>query len=163
LNDILSGYRAFNYNAYKQIELKRTGFEVETEITVECVKKDLKIVEVPITYLARVSGAATKLRPVRDGFRIASTIYLLARTHNPLFYFNIIGAILSGTGVLVGIIVVYEWLKSITHVPLAILATLLIVTGIMMFIFAILSDLIVSVHRENMHTMRKILKEIEKP
>ena len=163
LKDILSGYRAFNYNAYKQIELNRTGFEVETEITVECVKKDLKIVEIPITYLARVSGAATKLRPVRDGFRIASTIYLLARTHNPLFYFNIIGAILSATGVLVGIYVVDEWLKSITHVPLAILATLLIVTGIMMFIFAILSDLIVSVHRENMHTMRKILKEIEKP
>jgi dolichol-phosphate mannosyltransferase len=162
LNDILSGYRAFNYNAYKQIELNRTGFEVETEITVECVKKDLKIVEVPITYLARVSGAATKLRPVRDGFRIASTIYLLARTHNPLFYFNLIGALLSATGVLVGIYVVNEWMKDITHVPLAILATLLIVTGILMFIFAVLSDLIVSLHKENMHAMRKILKEIEK-
>lgn len=162
LNDILSGYRGFNYNAYKQIELNRTGFEVETEITVECVKKDFKIVEVPITYLARVSGAATKLRPVRDGFRIASTIYLLARTHNPLFYFNLIGALLSASGVLVGIYVVNEWLKSITHVPLAILATLLIVTGILMFIFAVLSDLIVSLHRENMHVMRKILKEMEK-
>jgi len=31
-----------------------------------------------------------------------------------------------------------------------------------MFIFAILSDLIVSMHRENMHMMRKILKEKEK-
>jgi dolichol-phosphate mannosyltransferase len=162
LNDILSGYRAFNYNAYKQIELKKTGFEVETEITVESVKKDLKIVEVPITYLARVSGAATKLRPVRDGFRIASTIYLLARTHNPLFYFNLIGGLLFATGVLVGIYVVNEWMKDITHVPLAILATLLIVTGILMFIFAVLSDLIVSLHKENMHAMRKILKEIEK-
>lgn len=162
LKDILSGYRAFNYNAYKQIELNRTGFEVETEITVECVKKDLKIVEVPITYLTRVNGATTKLRPVRDGFRIASTIYLLARTHNPLFYFNVIGAILSTTGVLVGIYVVNEWLKNITHVPLSILATLLIVTGILMFIFAVLSDLIVSLHKENMLIMRKILKEIEK-
>ncbi|VVB54011.1 Glycosyltransferase AglJ [uncultured archaeon] len=162
LNDILSGYRAFNYNSYKQIELNRTGFEVETEITVECVKKDLKIVEVPITYLARVSGAATKLRPVRDGFRIASTIYLLARTHNPLFYFNLIGGILILLGVVVGIYVVNEWIKNITHVPLTILATLLIVTGILMFIFAILSDLIVSMHRENMHMMRQILKEKDK-
>jgi len=162
LNDILSGYRAFNYNAIKHIELNRTGFEVETEITVECVKKDLKIVEVPITYLARVSGAVTKLRPIRDGFRIASTIYLLARTHNPLFYFNLIGGLLTIMGVIVGIYVVDEWLQNITHVPLAIFATLLIVTGIMMFIFAILSDLIVSMHRENMHMMRKILKEKEK-
>ncbi|CAG1004328.1 dolichol-phosphate mannosyltransferase [Methanosarcinales archaeon] len=162
LNDILSGYRAFNYNSYKQIELNRTGFEAETEITVECVKKDLKIVEVPITYLARVSGAATKLRPVRDGLRIASTIYLLARTHNPLFYFNLIGGFLTLLGVIVGIYVVDEWIKNVTHVPLTILATLLIVTGILMFIFAILSDLIVSMHRENMHMMRKILKEKDK-
>ena len=163
LNDILSGYRVFNYNAYKQIELNRTGFEVETEITIECVKKDMKIVEVPITYLARVSGAATKLRPVRDGFRIGSTIYLLARTHNPLFYFNLIGGLLTLIGIIIGIYVVNEWIKDITHVPLTILATLLIVTGILMFIFAILSDLIVSMNRENMRLMRKILKEIEKP
>lgn len=163
LNDILSGYRAFNYNAYKQIDLNRTGFEVETEITIECVKKDLKIVEVPITYLARVSGAATKLRPIRDGFRIGSTIYLLARTHNPLFYFNLIGGLLIITGIIVGIYVVNEWINNITHVPLTIFATLLIVTGILMFIFAILSDLIVSMNRENMRMMRKILKEIEKP
>ncbi len=159
LEDILSGYRAFNNNAIKQIELNRTGFEAETEITVECVKKDMKIVEVPITYLARVSGAATKLQPLRDGFRIASTIYLLARTHNPLFYFNIIGGLLTISGMAVGIYVVDEWLKDINHIPLTILATLLIVTGIQMFIFAILSDLIVSMHRENMHTMRKIMKE----
>ncbi len=162
LEDILSGYRAFTNNAIKQIELNRTGFEVETEITVECVKKDLKIVEVPITYLARVSGAATKLRPVRDGFKIASTIYLLAKTHNPLFYFNMIGGFIFTSGVIIGIYVVDEWLKEITHIPLTILATLLIVTGIQMFIFALLSDLVVAMHRENMHTMRKLLKEKEK-
>lgn len=162
LEDILSGYRAFNNNAIKQIELNRTGFEVETEITVECVKKDLKIVEVPITYLARAGSAVTKLRPIRDGFRIASTIYLLARMHNPLFYFNMIGGFLTACGIAIGIYVVDEWLRDITHIPLTILATLLIVIGIQMFIFAILSDLVVSMHRENMHTMRKILREKEK-
>ncbi|HEY9206995.1 MAG TPA: TIGR04182 family glycosyltransferase, partial [Candidatus Methanoperedens sp.] len=63
------------------------------------------------------------------------------------------------SGIAVGIYVVDEWFKNINHIPLTILATLLIVTGIQMFIFAILSDLIVSVHRENMHLMRKILKD----
>jgi len=117
---------------------------------------------VPITYLARVSGAATKLKPISDGFRIASTIYLLAKTHNPLFYFNLIGGLLAASGIVIGIYVVNEWLKDITHIPLTILATLLIVTGIQMFIFALLSDLVVSMHRENMHMMRKLLKEKEK-
>ncbi len=162
LKDILSGYRAFNTDAFKNLDLNRTGFEVETEITVECVKKDLRIVEVPITYLARVSGAATKLQPIRDGFRIASTIYLLARMHNPLFYFNMIGGFISLIGVFIGIYIVDEYFKGIDHTPLTILATLLIVTGIQMFIFAILSDLIVSLHRENMRSIRKIQKDIEK-
>jgi glycosyltransferase (TIGR04182 family) len=162
LEDILSGYRAFTNDAFKHIELNRTGFEVETEMTVECVKKDLKIVEVPISYLARVSGAATKLQPVRDGFRIASTIYLLARMHNPLFYFNVIGGLLVVSGVVIGIYIVNEWLNNITHIPLTILATLLIVIGIQMFIFAILSDLIVSLHKESMRSMRKIQKEFDK-
>ena len=162
LEDILSGYRAFTDHAFKHIELNRTGFEVETEITVECVKKDLKIIEVPITYLARVSGAATKLEPIRDGFRIASTIYLLARMHNPLFYFNVMGGLLVVSGVAIGIYVVNEWLNDITHIPLTILATLLIVIGIQMFIFAILSDLIVSLHKESMRSMRKIQKDFDK-
>jgi len=133
LEDILSGYRAFSNDAIRQIELNRTGFEVETEITVECVKKNLKITEVPITYLSRVSGAATKLKPIRDGFRIASTIYLLARMHNPLFYFGMMGGILTVSGIIIGIYVVNEWFKRIDHIPLTILATLLIVTGIQVF------------------------------
>lgn len=162
LEDILSGYRAFRYDAIKQIELNRTGFEVETEITVECVKKNLKIVEVPITYLSRVSGAATKLKPIRDGFRIASTIFLLARMHNPLFYFGVIGGFLTLSGIAICIYVVDEWFKGIDHIPLTILATLLIVTGIQVFILMVVSDLMVSMHRENMHMMSKIMKEKEK-
>jgi glycosyltransferase (TIGR04182 family) len=162
LEDILSGYRAFSHDAIKQIVLNRTGFEVETEITVECVKKNLKTIEVPITYLSRVSCAATKLKPMRDGFRIASTIFLLARMHNPLFYFGIMGGFLTLSGVSIGIYVVNEWLKGINHIPMTILSTLLIVTGIQVFILMILSDLIVSMHRENMHMMRKILREKEK-
>ncbi len=162
LEDILSGYRAFNHDAIKQIELNRMGFEVETEITVECVKKDLKIVEVPITYLSRVSGAATKLKPIRDGFRIASTIFLLARMHNPLFYFGVMGGFLTLSGIAVGIYVVNEWFKGINRIPMTILATLLIITGIQVFILMVLSDLMVSMHRENMHMMRKILRDKER-
>lgn len=162
LEDILSGYRSFSHDAIKQIELNRTGFEVETEITVECVKKKFKITEVPITYLSRVSGAATKLKPIRDGFRIASTIYLLTRMHNPLIYFGMMGGFLTMSGIAIGIYVVDEWFKRIDHIPLSILATLLIVTGIQVFILMVVSDLMVSMHRENMHMMRQILKEKEK-
>jgi dolichol-phosphate mannosyltransferase len=135
LKDILSGYRAFNKNAYKWIELDATGFEVETEITVECVKKDLRVVEVPITYLPRRKGAETKLNPIRDGARIGMTIFKLAKLHNPMIYFGMLGLLSMLSGIGVGIYVVNEWLYGITHVLLTILATLLVIAGLQLFIF----------------------------
>ncbi|MBW6470029.1 MAG: S-layer glycoprotein N-glycosyltransferase AglJ [Methanosarcinaceae archaeon] len=154
LNDILTGYRAFTRDAVRSLELNKMGFEIETEITVECIKKDLKTIEVPITYLARHSKAETKLNPMKDGFKIGMTIYKLAKMHNPLFYFGIIGGILIIIGSGIGLFVVNEWMHGITRIPLTMLTALLIISGFQMFIFGVLSDLIVTLHRETMRAIR---------
>ena len=155
LKDILSGYRAFNKNAYKWIELDATGFEVETEITVECVKKDLRIVEVPITYLPRRKGAETKLNPVMDGARIGMTIFKLAKLHNPMIYFGMLGLLSMLSGIGVGIYVVNEWLYGITHVLLTILATLLVIAGLQLFIFGSIANMIVALHYKTVREIRR--------
>lgn len=154
LNDILSGYRAFTKEVIKTLGLNETGFEIESEMTIESIKKDFNVVEVPITYLARHTQASTKLNPLKDGFRIGMTIYKLAKMHNPMFYFGIIGAFLILLGTLTGIFVVIEWMAGITHLPLTVLTALLIISGVQMFIFGLMSDLIVSLHRETMGTLR---------
>lgn len=156
LEDILTGYRAFNKKAIKSFELRKLGFEVESEITIESVKKDLRIVEVPTTYLARSSGGVTKLNPLKDGWRIASTIYKMAKLHNPMFYFGIIGGAFILSGLVVGAYVISQWLQGITRIPMTILTTLLIIAGFQMFVFGMLSDLMVTLHRENMRLLRKI-------
>ncbi len=155
LKDILSGYRAFNKNAYKWIELDATGFEVETEITVECVKKDLRVVEVPITYLPRRKGAETKLNPIRDGARIGMTIFKLAKLHNPMIYFGMLGLLSMLSGIGVGIYVVNEWLYGITHVLLTILATLLVIAGLQLFIFGSIANMIVALHYKVVREIRR--------
>ena len=157
LKDILSGYRAFNKNAYKWIELNKTGFEVETEITVECVKKDLRVVEVPITYLPRRKGADTKLNPIRDGARIGMTIFKLAKLHNPMIYFGVLGLLSMLSGIGVGIYVVNEWRGGITHVLLTILATLLVIAGLQLFIFGSIANMIVALHYKTVREIRRNL------
>ena len=156
LEDILTGYRAFNRKAIKSMELRKMGFEVESEMTIDSVKKDLKIIEVPTRYLARHSEGATKLNPLKDGFRIASTIYRMAKMHNPMFYFGIIGGGLIFAGFITGLYVVSQWLQGVTRIPMTILTALLIISGVQTFIFGIMSDLMVSLHRENMRLLRKI-------
>jgi dolichol-phosphate mannosyltransferase len=155
LVDILSGYRGFTNQAIRELELHETGFEIESEIAVDSMKKEHRVEVVPITYRPRPDEGDTKLNPLTDGFGIGSTIYKMAKFHNPMFYFGIIGAILTLCGILLGIYVVSEWMIGITHIPMTILTALLIISGIQMFIFGMLSDLVVSLHRETMRTLRR--------
>jgi len=149
LADILSGYRAFTKASIDQMTLAEQGFGIETELAVEAVRNGHRVGVVPISYDRR-AGTATKLNPLRDGYRIAKTIYRLARMNNPLFYFGLIGVTLSLVGLLVGAFVLYEWFIGIEHIPLTILTVLLIVVGIQIFVFGLIGDLILSFHRETL-------------
>lgn len=153
LHDILSGYRAFTKLAINQMHLKERGFEIETEISVEAVRNGQRIMVVPIRYSSR-PGSATKLSPFHDGIKIVSTIYRLARVNNPLFYFGLMGVFTTILGMLVGIYVLLEWFRNIEHIPLTILTVLLIVVGIEIFMFGMISDMLLVFHRE-------IIREIQ--
>ncbi|HJH29016.1 MAG TPA: hypothetical protein C5S51_04900 [Methanosarcinaceae archaeon] len=89
------------------------------------------------------------------------TIYKLAKMHNPLFYFGVLGAILIVIGFGVGLFVVNEWMHDVTRIPMTMLTVLLIIAGFQMFIFGVLSDLIVSLHRETMRAVRVLKDEKE--
>ncbi|MCQ1534125.1 S-layer glycoprotein N-glycosyltransferase AglJ [Methanosarcina sp. KYL-1] len=155
LRDILSGYRAFTLESIRELELNKTGFEIETEISVECILKNQRVLEVPISYLPRSEKGATKLNPIKDGLRIGSTIYRLAKVHNPMFYFGIIGSFFILAGIFTGTFVVAQWLQGITRIPLTVLTALLIIFGLQMFIFGMLSDLIVSLHRQTIRLLQE--------
>jgi glycosyltransferase (TIGR04182 family) len=152
LNDILSGYRALTREGMRTLNIQSKGFEIEAEMTIESVKKGLRIKEVPITYKKR--GGKSKLNFFRDGSRIAYTQYVLAKTHNPIFYFGIIGALLIVIGILAGIYVTIEWLKGVTHVPLTVLTALLIISGVQFFIFGLFGDLLVTLQREEIEALQ---------
>ena len=157
LNDILSGYRALTKESERRMNLEKKGFEIEAEMAIESVKKGIRMKEVPIRYEKR--KGKSKLNFVRDGTKIAYTLYVLARTHNPLFYFGIIGSVFIAAGTLSGIYVVIEWLDHITHVPLTVLTALLIITGVQFFIFGLLGDLMVSLQKETIDVLRSERKK----
>ncbi len=156
LRDILSGYRAFTKSGVDSLDLSMTGFEIESEITIESLKKGLRIVEVPITYLPRAGGTKTKLSPFRDGLRIVLTIYRLAKTQNPLFYFGIIGSMFGAVGFLLGLYVVRDWLNGrVEHIPLTILTAILIIVGFQLFLMGIQGDMMATMHREIMRELHR--------
>ncbi len=155
LHDILSGYRAFTLSSIRQMTLKESGFEIETEMAVEAVRHGQRITVVPVRYLAR-PGTATKLNPLQDGARIFSTIYRLAKMNNPIFYFGIIGLFISLAGGVIGVYVVLEWLRNIEHLPLTILTVLLITIGFQIFMFGVISDMLLGFHRETTRQIEQL-------
>uniref|UniRef100_A0A7J2TJ62 S-layer glycoprotein N-glycosyltransferase AglJ n=1 Tax=Archaeoglobus fulgidus TaxID=2234 RepID=A0A7J2TJ62_ARCFL len=140
LKDILSGYRALKRDLYKSIEIRKSGFEVEAEITVETLAKGFRIMEVPISYRKR--EGKTKLRPLRDGIKIGKTIYELIGKYSPARYLYIFGFLLLALGILTGIYVVYAWFKAVSHYMLALLTVLFVLTGVQFIVFGLIADLI---------------------
>ncbi len=149
LYDILSGYRAFTTEGIHRLDLSTPGFEIESEMTIESVKKGLRIIEVPITYMPRLAGAKTKLHPFRDGLKIILTIFRMAKTENPMFYFGLFGSIFGLFGFATGLFVVRDWLLwRIEHIPLTILTAILIIVGFQLFLIGMQGDMMASMHRE---------------
>ena len=162
LSDILSGYRAFTLHSIRQMTLKEAEFEIETEMTVEAVRNGQRVTVVPVRYLAR-PGTVTKLNPFQDGLRIFSTIYRLAKMNNPIFYFGIIGLFISLVGGVIGVYVVLEWLKNIEHLPLTILTVLLITMGFQIFMFGVISDMLLGFHRETTRQIEQLQNPSKPP
>jgi len=156
LHDILSGYRAFTSEGIRMLDLSMSGFEIESEMTIESVKKGLRIIEVPIAYQPRSAGTKTKLHPFRDGLKIILTIFRMAKTENPMFYFGLMGSLVGMIGFLVGIYVARDWfLWRIEHIPLTILTAILIIVGFQLFMIGIQGDMMASLHREMIRELHR--------
>jgi glycosyltransferase involved in cell wall biosynthesis len=74
INDMLTGIRVFKCKTLKDLNLKAQNFEIETEMTLRCVRRGVKIIEIPCRYYER--RGETKLNPLRDGFKILKRILM---------------------------------------------------------------------------------------
>ena len=133
ITDILSGYRAFSRNIVKSLPILSRGFEIETELTVKAIERHYRIVEIPVDLVSRPEGSLSKIRIARDGLLILNTIFALLRDYKPLTAFGAVGLFFVLLGFIPGVIVVQEFFKTgyITHIPSAILAVGLVLTGML--------------------------------
>ena len=150
LKDIMSGYRAFNKIFVKNIPILSSGFEVETEMTLSALDKKFRIKEIPITYKDRPRGSKSKLNTIKDGTLVLKTILTMFKDYKPKSFFILISLILLILGIIVGLPVIIEFLKTryITKVPSAVLATGLILMSAMSLQSGLILDTIIKANKE---------------
>ena len=94
IKDIMTGYRAFSYRFVKTFPVLSKGFEIETEMSIHAIDKNMRISNVVIDYRDRPENSVSKLNTYSDGFKVLRTIVRLFATYRPLAYFGLISAVL---------------------------------------------------------------------
>ena len=109
IKDIMTGYRAFSYRFVKTFPVLSKGFEIETEMTIHAVDKNMYVENVVIDYRDRPEGSVSKLNTYSYGFKVLGTIFRLFRTYRPARYFGLISFILVAlaTGFMIPVIIEY--------------------------------------------------------
>ena len=95
IKDIMTGYRAFSYQFVKTFPILSKGFEIETEMSIHAVDKNMSVENVVIEYRDRPEGSESKLNTYSDGLRVLRTIARLYLTYNPLIFFSTLALILA--------------------------------------------------------------------
>ena len=109
VKDIMTGYRAFSYRFVKSFPVLSKGFEIETEMTIHAVDKNMALENVVIDYRDRPSGSVSKLNTYSDGIKVIRTVIHLFRNYRPFRFFGLIALLLAVISFVFVIPIFYEY------------------------------------------------------
>ena len=112
IQDIMTGCRAFSFEFVKTFPVLSAGFEIETEMTIHALDKNMKIDQVVIPYQDRPAGSESKLNTVKDGWKVIKTIFTLHRNYKPQSFFSMIAAFLLALSVVFFIPVLVTYIQT---------------------------------------------------
>ena len=124
-SDILSGYRVFSKRFVKTFPAVSSGFEIETEMSVHASQLGLPVSEIPVNYMSRPEGSQSKLRTIKDGYRIFKAMIALLKENRPLLMFGWLSTLsLIAAGSLgIPLLVTFVQTGLVPKLPTAVLAT----------------------------------------
>ena len=95
IKDIMTGYRAFSYEFVKTFPVLSKGFEIETEMSIHAIDKNMAVENFVIEYRDRPEGSESKLNTYSDGMKVLRTIFRLYRTYRPFKFFGLWALLLA--------------------------------------------------------------------
>lgn len=95
IKDIMTGYRAFSYAFVKTYPVLSKGFEIETDMSIHAVTRNMLVRNVIIDYRDRPDGSVSKLNTYSDGAKVLMTIARLFKNYKPFAFFSAIALLLA--------------------------------------------------------------------
>ena len=140
--DVMTGYRAFSPMFVKTFPVLSKGFEIETEMTIHALDKNLLLKSVPVSYRDRPEGSFSKLNTYTDGIKVLMTIFILYKNYKPLKFFSTVGLVLALFSLAFFIPVFAEYLKTglVPKLPTLVVSSIMMLAAFLSFVCGLILD-----------------------
>ncbi len=151
IKDIMTGYRAFSYNFVKTFPVLSKGFEIETEMTIHTVDKNMFCENVVIEYRDRPEGSESKLNTYSDGFKVLLTIARLFKNYKPFPFFLMIALVLFllSVGFFIPVLITFFKTGMVDKIPTVIVCGITMLASIISFFSGLVLDTIKQKNRQD--------------
>ena len=159
IRDIMTGYRAFSYQFVKSFPVLSKGFEIETEMSIHAIEKNMLVENVVVSYRDRPEGSVSKLNTVSDGIKVLGTIGKLYKNNKPFAFFGIIALVLALIAAFMFFPVLSEFLHTgqVRRFPTLIVSGFAAIAAILSFFSGLILE---TLHEKNRHDFEMRLIDI---
>ena len=151
ISDVMTGYRAFGYNFVKTFPVLSKGFEIETEMTIHALDKNLFTKNVVVDYRDRQDGSHSKLNTYSDGFKVIKTIITLYKNYKPFSFFSILAFLLILIGIFFLLPVLIDYFKTglVPKMPSFVASVFFFIAAIQSFFGGLILETIVKKNKQD--------------
>lgn len=162
--DVMTGYRAFSPIFVKSFPILSKGFEIETEMTIHALDKNLLIQSLPVQYRDRPAGSESKLNTYTDGMKVLLTIFNLYRDYQPLRFFGMQSLLLGLMSITIFIPVFTEFLKTglVPRFPTLIVSAVMMLAAFLSLVCGLILDTNAKNSRKNFEVQMNIIRMMKK-
>lgn len=166
IRDIMTGYRAFSYEFVKTFPVISKNFEIETELTIHAVDKNLDLANVVVDYRDRPAGSVSKLNTIKDGAKVIGTIIKMFKNYRPFTFFSWVALAMLLVAAIFFTPVLAKYLTQgiVTRMPTLIVCGFLAIAALLCWCCGIILSTIVSHNRQSfeyeLHAASDRLKDL---
>lgn len=150
VSDIMTGYRAFSYQFVKSFPVLSKGFEIETEMTIHALDKNLSVQSVQVEYRDRPADSPSKLNTYSDGMKVLRTIVRLYKEYRPMSFFGLLAALMTLVSVILFIPIFAEYLHTglVPRFPTLIVCGVMGTMALLLWVCGLILDTVAKKHRQ---------------
>lgn len=151
IRDVMTGYRALSYTFVKTFPVFSKGFEIETEMTMHALDKNLFIKNVVIECRDRPEGSESKLNTYSDGFKVIKTIIILYKNYKPFSFFFMLSLLLALIGICFLLPVLADYFKTglVPRMPTFVTSVFFFIATIQSFFGGLILETIVKKNKQD--------------